>query len=107
MPPLANFPPPDEMESAASLMLLTRGNSEDGIPFWAYMYIRTSMAESFKQARDRGDICIGDYGTIIEWGEGENPPEDIRTRMERDFGMRHDYEDRLLKAIAMLKGTRG
>ncbi len=82
-------------------MVLTRGKLEGGVPFWAYMCIKTNMAAAFKEAQDRGNFDLEDYGTVLEWGEGENPPAEVQARMQRDYGMRADYEDMLLKAAKL------
>ncbi len=73
------------------------------MPVWAYMAIKPSMAQSFKEARDKGIFDIEEYGTIIESGEGESPPVEVMHRMEQQYGMRHNYEDDLLKALQKMK----
>ncbi len=90
-----------EPDQVCSIMLLTHGLQMNGQPFWAYMCIKSNMAKAFLDAQKRGDFQLEDYGTILEWGEGQNPPKDIAVRMERDFGMRHDYEKMLTKAVEL------
>ncbi len=85
-----------------TIMILCRGMGDNG-PCWAYMCIKPSMAQSFKEARDKGPFNIEDYGAIIECGEGEEPPEEVRRRMEREYGMNHHYEDDLLRAVEQIK----
>ena len=100
-------PPPLSPQSMADLLctivVLCTGKDRFKRDFWAYLCIKPSMAESFKKARDSGKLNIVDYGTILEAGEGTEVPEDVRLMMERDFGVRHDYEEQLLKIIADLK----
>jgi hypothetical protein len=100
-------PPPLSSQSMADLlctiMLLCHAKHHDGRPFWAYMCIKPSMAKAFKDARDKGRFNLEDYGTIIEWGEGSDVPPTTRQRMEREYGVCHDYEKQLLKAIDTLK----
>lgn len=83
-----------------TLIILCRGRDVENKPIWAYLCIKPSMASAFKYARERGGLDIADYGTIIESGDGEEPPSDIKTRMERDYGVNHGFEDQLLAAIA-------
>ena len=83
-----------------TIMMLCRGTQENGGPYWAYMCIKPSMAKAFKDARDSGSFVLEEFGTIIEWGEGDDVPTATRTRMERDFGANHNYEDQLLEAVA-------
>jgi hypothetical protein len=100
-------PPPISKNALADLlctiMVLCRGFGENGNPCWAYMCIKPSMAQSFKEARDKGIFDIEDYGAIIECGEGEDPPEEVKRRMEREYGMNHNYEDELLHAVEKIK----
>ncbi len=99
-PPLSNNAMADLL---CTIMILCRGVGENGNPCWAYMCIKPSMARSFKEARDRGIFDIEDYGSVLEAGEGSEPPAEVKWRMEREYGMNHHYEDDLLQAIAEIK----
>lgn len=83
-----------------TLMILCRGTRANGLPFWAYMCIKPSNAKAFRDARMGGVMSLEDYGTVLEWGEGNEPPDDVKLRMERDFGMNHNFEAELLRAIS-------
>lgn len=83
-----------------TLMILCRGKDAMGRPIWAYLCIKPSMAMAFKEARARGNIDISEYGTVLESGSGEEPPANIKTRMERDYGVTHGSEEELLAAVA-------
>lgn len=96
-------PPPLSTQSMADLlctiMLLCRGMGTDGKPFWAYMCIKPSMAQAFKDAREKGRFNLEDYGTILEVGSGDEVPPEVRNRMERDYGVNHGFEDALLAGL--------
>jgi len=100
-------PPPLSAQSMADLLctviLLCRGVGTDKKPFWAYMCIKPSMAESFKEARNKGVFQLENYGTIIELGEGDEVPSEIKQRMERDYGVNHHFEEDLMAAIKSLE----
>src|SRR5947209_586037 len=100
-------PPPLSPQAMADLLctviLLCRGKDIDGNPFWAYMCVKPSMANAFKTARSKGSFNLEDYGTILEVGEGDEIPPDVRERMERQYGVNHHYEDDLLKAVKSVK----
>lgn len=83
-----------------SLIILCRGRDGLNNPIWAYLCIKPSMAAIFKEARERGGIELADYGTILESGEGEDPPSNIMRRMERDYAVNHQFEQDLLDAVA-------
>ena len=86
-------------EFTNTLMILCRGKRADYSGFWAYMCIKPSNAKAFTEARAGGMVSLEDYGTVLEWGEGNEPPDDVKLRMERDFGMNHNFEAELLRAI--------
>lgn len=65
------------------------------------------MAKAFSDARQKGAFELEDYGTVIEYGEGIDPPDDIKLRMEREYGMNHNYEDELLRAVENIKHKTG
>ena len=100
-------PPPISSQAMADLLctivVLCRGKDRYQRNFWAYLCIKPSMAESFKKARDSGSMNLVDYGTILEAGEGTEVPEEVRLMMEKNFGVRHDYEERLLKVIEEMR----
>lgn len=96
-------PPPLSSQSMADLLctmvLLCRGVDAHNRRFWAYMCIKPSMADAFRRAHEQGTFNMGDFGTIIEAGEGEQPPPDVLQRMERDYGVKANYEKDLLQSI--------
>lgn len=86
-----------------TIMVLCQGKDRRGKPIWAYLCIKPSMALGFKEARARGNVDITNYGSVLESGEGTEPPDDVKERMERDYGMNHQFEEELLKKIAALQ----
>lgn len=100
-------PPPLSSQSMADLLctivLLVRGMGAGNQPFWAYMCIKPSMARAFKEARDKGVFNLEDYGTVLESGDGADVPADVRSRMEKNYGVNHRYEDELMAAVDTLK----
>lgn len=86
-----------------TIMVLCKGLDKNKQPIWAYMAIKPSMAAGFKEARRKGGVNLADFGTVIESGTGEHPPEDIQRIMERDYGMNHKFEEELLNKVAALQ----
>lgn len=99
-------PPPLSSQSMADLMCMVivfcSGKNEHGQIFWAYMGIKPSMARAFREACEEGTFNLQDYGTIIEYGEGDEVPEQVRKRMERYYGVDHEYERTLLRTLESL-----
>lgn len=100
-------PPPLSSQAMAdllcTLLVLCKGKRGGGRSFWAFLCIKPSMAASFKEARERGNFVMEDYGTVLEWGEGDEVPADVQDRMTREYGADTDYETKLLQAIALQK----
>ena len=97
--------PPVPISAAAmadllcTMVVVCRGVRENGNPFWAYVCMKPSMAESFRAARESGIFNLEDYGTIVQWGEGEEIPADIEAKMAREYGTDPDYESKLIAAL--------
>lgn len=85
-----------------TIVLLCRGKDMYQRSFWAYMCIKPSMAEAFQKARTSGTFNLGEYGTILEAGEGTEVPKDIKERMSRDYDVKEDFEEQMQKSIAEL-----
>lgn len=100
-------PPPLSPQAMADLlctvMLLCRGNDHYGKPFWAYMCIKPSMAQSFQEAREKGKFNLEDYGTVLETGPGHDVPTEVATRMERDYGVNHHFEEDIIRLLDGMK----
>ena len=106
--PVSKGPPPGAVQAATesqmldllcTIMVLCRGRTAKGKPFWAYMCIKPSKAKAFGEAKKSGNMNLLEYGSVIEAGEGDEPPQQVKERMEREFGMRHDNDEQLLQAI--------
>lgn len=82
-----------------TIMVLIKGRLDDVQPFWAYMCIKPSDAHRFHEARSRGALNLEEYGTVVEWGHGDHPPQDVIAQMQRQYGMREDFEQKLLDAM--------
>ncbi|MFO0952940.1 MAG: DUF2610 domain-containing protein [Isosphaeraceae bacterium] len=82
-----------------TIVVLCRGKDMYNRNFWAYMLIKPSKAKAFRQARERGAMNLGDFGTIVEAGEGNDPPADVKKKMAEKHGVQDDLEEKLLKEI--------
>ena len=72
----------------AERVYLVRGlNVERGWPVWQYVMLVDDevMVEMFKEAISQGRVDVRDYGQVLESGQGENPPNEVKDRMEKDF----------------------
>lgn len=78
-------------------VLLVRGQSPDGGSVYAYVAVRADKLDEFVEAQGRDPFYPDEHGVIIESGVGD-PSEEVRERMERDYGFNHqamlDIQDR-------------
>lgn len=70
-------------------VLLVRGEDPQGQPIFAYVGVRADKLKAFMEAQNKGTFYPEEYGVIIESGTGL-PSEEIRTRMEREYGFNHE-----------------
>ena len=80
-------------DALADIILLCRGKRENGNPFWAYLSLKPSKAKGFKEAQQRGNFYLEDYGTIIMWGEGSDVPENIKKDMAEKYKTGNNNSD--------------
>lgn len=101
---LASHSAASRQQVQSSILVLCRGNNHAGRAFWVYMCMLPNQAELFCEARRQGRMDLEDYGTVLEFGEGAEPPPEVRERMRQEFGFRDDFEETLLKLIAQQGG---
>jgi len=97
-----SMPPKELLEEADAdnaIIVLTTGEMENGSSFYAYLAIKPSKYLDFLEAEKKGDYKLSDYGKVIEMGEGENPSTQVMKKMEKEFGIRHDFEEEFVKAL--------
>ena len=73
---------------AAERVYLVRGvDHECCCPVWQYVMLVDDevIVEKFKEAVRRGRVDVRKYGQILESGQGDDPPNEVKDRMEKDF----------------------
>lgn len=78
-----------ELAEQTVCVLLVRGENPDGGGIYAYVAVRADRLEEFMEAQNSDLFYPEDYGVIIESGEGE-PSEEVRRKMEEEYGFNHD-----------------
>ena len=102
-----SFAPTDTADSFADLLstfiIFVRGKLAGGERYWAYLAMKPSMAKAFKDAQKKGTAFdLEEYGTIIEWDKGDEPPIEVVERMKTEYAFDSDYEKKLLKRLDAL-----
>lgn len=70
----------------AEHLFLVRGRDASGQKAWYYVLVDKSKRDAFRVREGQAFLKLTDYGDIIASGFGEQPPEDIRQQMLKDYG---------------------
>jgi hypothetical protein len=69
-------------------IFLVRAKDISGKPAWYYVQAHYGKRDAFKAKSGSPFVKLTDYGRIIESGFGNEPPTDIKFRMERNYGFK-------------------
>lgn len=86
------------------IIALSTGKMSDNTPYWAYVAVDPSKYEAFATATPPFDL--EDYGTILRAGEGNEPPEDVKSIMEIQMGVDHNINDQIIEMSERLDKER-
>jgi hypothetical protein len=71
--------------SRTELVWLVTG-TDKGQACWHFLYVDKIKLEIFKARLKTGSLELKDYGTILYSGWGTEPPEDIKQKIQEQFG---------------------
>lgn len=72
---------------AVDVLVLSRGTTVSGKPFYAFAIIKPSRFPAFKAAEEKGlPYRLQDFGEILMFDYAETPPEDVFNKMRQDHG---------------------
>lgn len=71
------------------------GEDMEGRPQWAYALIHADKYLEFKAAEEKGNYKLSDYGEVLHFGPGAEPPEEVRKEMAEKYGCNEQFEDEL------------
>ena len=74
--------------SRSSDVYLIRGKDTTNRRAWYYLLVEKTKKRLFENDVKSSQMQLTDYGTIVYSGYGENPPEDIRQKMEDEYGFK-------------------
>jgi hypothetical protein len=80
-------------------VVLVRGKDMQAEPQWAYALIPADNYLAFRQAESEGNYSLADFGEVLHFGAGENPPEDIAKEMAENYGADPKFEEELLAVM--------
>ena len=70
--------------SRPELLYIVRGE-DAGKHCWHYILVDKMKVEAFKKDLKAAGIYLSQYGKILVSGWGENPPEDIDTKIKAEY----------------------
>jgi superoxide dismutase len=83
----------------SDFIILLRGENEDGSKKYAYLKIKPSKFFQFNMAVQSGVVDPEEYGEIIHEGEGKEPDEETKKKMEEEYGATEDFEEKIMKIM--------
>jgi hypothetical protein len=60
---------------------LVRSYRDDGSVFHVYIVVQQSKLEAFHAALKKGDFAFEEYGHVVTWGDGLNPPKGMTEKV--------------------------
>jgi hypothetical protein len=87
-------------DAATAMLLLVKGQLKGGGTYWAYIAIAAGMLSAFNSAKSNGRMFdLEEYGTILEWGSGENPPAQTHAQMQAMYGASNVEEAAIMQKM--------
>lgn len=84
-------------EAGAKVLMLSRAYTEENKKIYVYLAVPPSKVIPFKEAEEKGNFYYEDFGEILATGEGHEPPEEVKKRMEEEYGFNHDFEKEVIE----------
>ena len=82
----------EQFDNTVMATVLYQGHDADGKPFHAYLEMNNGQLLEFDANVQAGEpIDIRGY-TMLHIGEGLEPPQEVRRRMEQEHGVSHGFE---------------
>lgn len=69
-----------------NIYLVTGGRDHTGRAAWYYIRVDDHQRARFERVVRSGALTLTEYGTILESGYGDTPPESVRNRMKIEHG---------------------
>lgn len=83
----------------AGIYFLSQGSLETGERYWAYILVPLDKVEPYQMASRTGDMDLQEFGTILQWGVGEEPPAETKAEMEKIYALQHNFSEKLVEEL--------
>lgn len=87
-----------ENEGLGTVVYVT-GEDMDGHTQWAYALIHADKYLDFKEAEAEGNYQLADYGEVLYFGQGAEPPKEIKQKMAEAYGCNEQFEQEIEKML--------
>ncbi len=89
-------------DESVRIIVLTRGELEDGRPFYAYVLMPPSKYPQFMEAEKKGNYVLEDFGEVVSFGNEKNPPPEVVIEMYKKYGATPSFMEDLKKGAEQL-----
>ncbi len=101
--PIPKLPTKEELleaDNQISILVFSKGEMDNGDPYWAYIMVPPSKYVPMKQAEASGNgFDLEEFGKIITYGIGANdPPEEVVKEMQEKYGANAEFEKYAVEA---------
>lgn len=74
--------------SRPDCIFLVKGKDTTNRAAWYYVLVEKTKKDMFENIEGSQSLNLTDYGNILFSGYGEEPPADIKKRMEDEYGFK-------------------
>lgn len=86
----------ENLDDHVGIVELCGGHTPEGEAFYVYISLLPSRYEDYRRAHElRETIDLHQYGKVLHAGWGEEPPEDVKEQMEKEYKVNHNFEEEL------------
>ena len=83
------------------MVYLSQGQAENGQDYWAYLMVPFDRVEAYEKASHAGEsFDLRQFGTILRWEYGLEPPESLKAEIEANLPLKHDFVERMQEELS-------
>src|SRR5690349_23681879 len=69
------------------MLVLSTGRLKNGSDYYAYLALSPANYLEMLKAERAGEVfTLTDFGEVLQWGEGKEPPEEVKAAMAATYG---------------------
>jgi hypothetical protein len=74
--------------SRGHLIYRVDGQDNQGKQRWYYLLVDKARESSFQEALRTGHLNVAEFGSILEFGYGAGPPQEVIRRLEKAYDIK-------------------